>query len=117
MENLKEVKVTMSKVDTFLDLTYYNLSIRLWDGECLTFKNLASFYFYDVFSKVIETLDAMNQRFDINLNVLNNTEVKANLLKIVNVEGRSKALKVLAGTLKSQKTLSEFLKFHSVTIN
>jgi hypothetical protein len=116
MKNLKEVEVVLTKVCTFLDLTYYSLHIRFWDNDRLVLNNLASFHFYDAFAEVIKTLDAMNQQFQIKLYIFNNPEVKTDILSIVNMDGRAKALKRLAGTQKNQKTLAEFLKFHSVEI-
>ena len=70
------VKLVFVKTDSFLDISYYRVKIKYWDGEEVIKENCSSFTFGDVLIPVLKNIDSMNVVTSISIHIENNEEIK-----------------------------------------
>jgi len=70
------IKLVFIKTDSFLDISYYRVKIKYWDGEEVIKENCSSFTFGDVLIPVLKNIDDMNIQASISIHIENNEEVK-----------------------------------------
>lgn len=69
-------------VDTYLDLRYYDIKITYWDKEEFVKKACPSLGYGDALLLILNKIDAMNDTFNITIQVKNDEFLKKHLMNI-----------------------------------
>ena len=114
------IKLVFIKTDTYLDISYYRVKIKYWDGEETIKENCSSFSFGDVLIPVFKNIDDMNVQTSITIHIENNEEVKQNM-KILTNQLQSKKTKFktrqeLTSNSKEADWIKEFFNHYSVEV-
>lgn len=111
MNETKQVQVAITKVDSFLDITYYDISYTYWDGDKEVFKNKPHFTTGSVLNEMFEKLDNLNQNIEIRLRLKNFGKTEITIKEIVgkleSKKGKLPLCRELTSTEKDAKKLKE----------
>ena len=116
----KLIKLTFVKTDTYLDLSYYQVKIKYWDGEEMVKHNQSSFTFGDVLIPVLKNIDKMNVKTSISINVENSDSVKDNLKhitgQITSKKTKFKSRQEITSSTEEANYIKEFVNCFNVQV-
>lgn len=101
MNKEKKVIITLNKQDTYLDLSYYKVSILYWDKEEVQRNNVSCFKIGNLIVNLLDELDSTGQELEIEFKIKNNP---SDLLELLNLSGQKEGK---VSKLKSAVSLTE----------
>ena len=113
----KRIKVTLTKLDTYLDITYYKQEIEYWDKDKELVQQMASFNLGYILLNLFSKFDNLGQELEVEIKVKNNPS--AGLLlqqasgQVESKQGKLKASRDLTSSEKEAKKLKEYLKVYN----
>lgn len=106
----KHVKLVFVKTDSFLDISYYRVKIKYWDGEEVIKENCSSFTFGDVLIPVLKNIDNMNVVTSISIHIENNEEIKQKMKYLTDQITLKKSKHFTRKEITSSSSESDWLK-------
>lgn len=116
----KNVKLTFTKTDSFLDITYYQVKTEYWDGEEVIKDNCSSFTFGDVLLPILRNIDSMNTVSTVSVCIKNN-ETDKERMKHLTDQSSSKSPKFktrqeLTSSLREADYLKEVIRYYKMEV-
>lgn len=115
------IKIVIIKTDSYLDITYYRVKIKYWDGEEILKENLASFTFGDILIPVLKNIDNMNTDVEILIHIENDELIKQKMKYLTNqIESKDSKIKLrkeITSSSSDSKWLKDFIKSNSIMIH
>lgn len=114
------IKIVFVKTDTYLDISYYRVKIKYWDGDETIKENCSAFSFGDVLIPVLKNIDDMNIQTSLLIYIENNEEVKLNMKILTNqLQSKKTKFKVrqeLTSSTKEADWIKEFFNHYSIEV-
>lgn len=118
--NTNRVKLTLTKIDSFLDLTYYKLEIEYWDKDKELKPNQSCLKLGDLLNQLFEKFDNFP---DISLEIKIKNDVQNLVLlkqasgQVESKQGKLYSCRILTSSEKEAKKLRDNLKVYECLVN
>lgn len=117
---VKSVKVLIDKIDSFLDISYFNTTIEYWDKDKEVFKNKPYFSIGEMFIDLFSKLENLNTDIEITLRMKNfgtsEITVKQIIGKLESKKGKLPLCRELTLNEKDAKKLKEAFTTFSILV-
>jgi len=114
------IKLVFIKTDSFLDISYYRVKIKYWDGEEVIKENCSSFTFGDVLIPVLKNIDDMNVQTSISIYIEDNEEVKQFMKQLTDQvpvkKSKYKVRQQLTSSTKEADWLKDFINQYQIEV-
>jgi len=115
--NSKKIKVILTKLDTYLDITYYKQEIEYWDKDKELVQQVASFNLGYILLNLFSKFDNLGQDLEVEIKIKNNPIEMLTLQQasgqVESKQGKLKACRDLTSSEKEAKKLKEYLKVYN----
>lgn len=118
---MQPIKIVFIKTDTYLDISYYDIKIKYWDGEIVLKNNMSSFKFGDVLIPILNNIDDMNIQPDISIHIENDPETKERMKYLTDQislkRSKYKVRQELTSSEKESSWLKDFINHYNIEVN
>lgn len=118
--NSKKIKVILTKLDTYLDITYYKQEIEYWDKDKELVQQVASFNLGYILLNLFSKFDNLGQDLEVEIKIKNNPIEMLTLQQasgqVESKQGKLKASRDLTSSEKEAKKLREYLKVYNCLV-
>lgn len=118
--NSKKIKVILTKLDTYLDITYYKQEIEYWDKDKELVQQVASFNLGYILLNLFSKFDNLGQDLEVEIKIKNSPIEMLTLQQasgqVESKQGKLKASRDLTSSEKEAKKLREYLKVYNCLV-